>query len=605
MTKTKRIVCYAINGSGLGHLTRLTAIARWLRRYVALLDGRPPEVLFLTSSDASDSLSQAGFAAFKIPSKTIAKKAELNKLEYRRLAKHFVWNTLGVFAPDLFVVDTFPSGSFDELFQVLDGPFKKGFIYREVKPDYAARPTFRSAIGMYDVVVVPHQQEPKSGQSLNGNGRSNGQVSRLPTGKCCGEVIQFDREELLPVEQARQELGVASGDRLVYVSAGGGGDPSAEENLRSIVESLHDQPNVHLLVGAGPLYRGARMSAPRLTWFDSHKVWRYFAAVDAAVSAGGYNTFHELLFARVPTAFFAQDKIADDQARRVRAAEQLGACRRIADIANRDEVRREVRELLSDAVASKIRNACDQLLAENGARHCAIELLRPLYDERRLVWAAEILSPRVTHSLERVGSSSGVIAEWLTQLMPSGNFAPTSRHDLEAVLPRLSDEAAEELQAILSDDAQSADTSFEDTVVELLDSIEARAEIESEDNNAQLLADEVLKTIAAAMKKQPLESNSKNRTSWVCEIILGIQTLFQLQAPRVSTCDVLRLYRMFPKIAGVTPTESFQLFSEFLNHRLSMNEQTHEIIHQLQVLKITHSKFTRETLHATFDGAAK
>ena len=156
MPKPKRIVCYAINGAGLGHVTRLRTVAKWLRRYVALMDGQSPEILFLTSSDASDTLADAGFAAFKIPSKTVARKTELVKLEYRRLAKHFVWNSLGVFTPDLLVVDTFPSGSFDELFQVLDGPFKASFLYRNVNPEYATRATFRSALRMYDQVVAPH-----------------------------------------------------------------------------------------------------------------------------------------------------------------------------------------------------------------------------------------------------------------------------------------------------------------------------------------------------------------------------------------------------------------------------------------------------------------
>ena len=190
MSAPKRIVCYAINGAGLGHLTRLTSIARWLRRYVVLLDNKAPEVLFLTSSDASDALADVGFAAFKIPSKEVAKRTELDKLEYRRLAKHFVWNTLGVFAPDLLVVDTFPSGSFDELFQVLDGPFKKGFIYRDVKPEYAARATFRSAIGMYDTVVAPHR-------------RGSREYEFTPTVQAtqCGEVVQFERQDLSPARR--------------------------------------------------------------------------------------------------------------------------------------------------------------------------------------------------------------------------------------------------------------------------------------------------------------------------------------------------------------------------------------------------------------------
>ena len=81
MKKKRRIVCYAINGAGLGHLTRLVSVGRWLRRFVTLLENQPPEIFFLTSSDASDFLAQAGFASFKIPSKTVAGRAELDKLE--------------------------------------------------------------------------------------------------------------------------------------------------------------------------------------------------------------------------------------------------------------------------------------------------------------------------------------------------------------------------------------------------------------------------------------------------------------------------------------------------------------------------------------------
>ena len=109
MARLKRIVCYTINGSGVGHLTRLLAVARWLRRYGALIEGRVPEVLFLSSSEASGILLRAGFASFKIPSKTVVREAGGNVLEYRRLAKHFVWQTLATFSPDLLVVDK-PAG---------------------------------------------------------------------------------------------------------------------------------------------------------------------------------------------------------------------------------------------------------------------------------------------------------------------------------------------------------------------------------------------------------------------------------------------------------------------------------------------------------------
>ena len=69
MAKTLRIVAYAVNGAGAGHLQRLTAICRWVRRYAAFC-GAPCEVFFLTSSEADGFLFHEGFASFKLPSKT-------------------------------------------------------------------------------------------------------------------------------------------------------------------------------------------------------------------------------------------------------------------------------------------------------------------------------------------------------------------------------------------------------------------------------------------------------------------------------------------------------------------------------------------------------
>ena len=53
----------AINGVGLGHVARLLAVARELRRRVT-----EAEFHFLTSSEASSVIWQEGFASVKIPS---------------------------------------------------------------------------------------------------------------------------------------------------------------------------------------------------------------------------------------------------------------------------------------------------------------------------------------------------------------------------------------------------------------------------------------------------------------------------------------------------------------------------------------------------------
>ncbi len=593
MKKPRRIVCYAINGSGLGHLTRLISVGRWLRRYVTLLEDQPPEVLFLTSSDASDILAQAGFASFKIPSKTVSVRAGLDKLEYRRLAKHFVWQMLGVFSPDLFVVDTFPSGSFDELFQVLDGPFKKSFVFRGVKPEYAARPIFRSALGMYDAVVVPHQHQTSYVEQL------------APTiqASFSGEVVQFERDELLPAEAARRELGVADGDRLVYLSAGGGGDPDAESTISGLVDALRHEPGLHLLVGAGPLYHGNRMAGPRLTWFDSPNIWRYFHGLDAAISAAGYNTFHELIYAGVPTAFYSQEKIADDQSQRIADAERVGACSRIEDITNPDEVRMQLNQVLDPSHASAMKTACAGVIPANGARRCAIELLRPLYKASSLDWARQVLTPTLVHSLERVGNgSTSVLSNWLSPLIPHRRIEAIVNHaGFEAVLRQLSDDAAREVEQVLANSGEAQDKeTFEQLLIDLLRAVELRGR---GIHDCSDFADEVLKTLLTAMKKQSGGDDNGGWLAFVSTNLAGIRRLISDDYPDMPVLDVLRLYRMLPRIVGADSAQTCELFDLFLRQKISKGEPTHEIMHQLQVLKMAHSAVTREILESHLEGA--
>ena len=48
---------------------------------VGLLEKRTPEIIFLTSSEATQVLLQAGFASFKLPSKTVVRQAGMDMLE--------------------------------------------------------------------------------------------------------------------------------------------------------------------------------------------------------------------------------------------------------------------------------------------------------------------------------------------------------------------------------------------------------------------------------------------------------------------------------------------------------------------------------------------
>ena len=100
-----KILFYAINGSGVGHLTRLVAIARELRDLLKSMD-RAFEIWFLTTSEAPQIAHE--FPVFKLPSKTILRQSEGGQWAYASVAKLMISNLIASFRPDALILDTIP-----------------------------------------------------------------------------------------------------------------------------------------------------------------------------------------------------------------------------------------------------------------------------------------------------------------------------------------------------------------------------------------------------------------------------------------------------------------------------------------------------------------
>ncbi len=367
MKRSLRIVNYAVNGSGTGHLTRLCAINRWLRRYAAWADARA-EIYFLTSSEADGLPLRERFAAFKLPSKSVIADAGVDKTTYLALAKQWVWHSLGLLRPDLFVVDTFPRGSFGELLGALDLCKKRALVFRPMLEDFARRPDVQALLPLYDLVLVPERE---------GDARIVVPDAARARTRFVGPVAVRERAELHSRDEARARLGVPRAARVVYVSAGGGGDVAAERHLwRVITALLAADATLHLVAGAGPLYRGAVPRDARITWLVNESAAEHARAFDVAVTAAGYNTFTELMLAGVPSVFVPQSKIADDQAERALRAVRAGAGRLLDPEAGDADLLAAVTELLEPTVAEKASLAARGVVPKNCARQAAAELLR-------------------------------------------------------------------------------------------------------------------------------------------------------------------------------------------------------------------------------------
>lgn len=414
MGQPLRIVNYAVNGSGAGHLTRLCAMNRWLRRYAAVLDLRA-EIYFLTSSEADSLLFHEQFASFKLPSKTIVGETGIDKLSYLALAKQWVWHSLSLIRPDLLVVDTFPRGSFGELLSALDLCRHKAFIHRPVKEEFARRPDFQTMLPLYDVILVPEYAEEAEGVVRSGRGNL----------RFTGPVMVRERAELLSPAQVRAHFAAQPDELLVYVSAGGGGDPQAEAQLHRTCAALLLVPDVRIIVGAGPLYRGRPLLGERVVWLQQPGVAELMAGFDLAVCAAGYNSFYELMHAGVPTLFLPQDKVADEQDRRAERAVQTGAAFRLAHglgPAADSELRRELQALLArlrdPAERDRARAAARSLAPRNHARDAAAELLRVVLPAHLVDRAQEAIDDELLAALQADALQFEQVVELMHALRP-------------------------------------------------------------------------------------------------------------------------------------------------------------------------------------------
>ncbi|HEY9844512.1 MAG: hypothetical protein ACAI44_05750 [Candidatus Sericytochromatia bacterium] len=296
-----KILFYAINGLGLGHLSRQYAIARNLRRLLQALD-ISGDIRFLTTSEAPQFTRD--FPTYKLPSKTVLAANRIGG--YVEQSKFFISNLVASFRPEILVMDTLPEGSFQEFFFLKDFARRSVFIDRQKDPASAQSRMHLSHLGLYDLVLVPDDESAAEAYPLPeawaGQRRFIGPVTLFEGG--------IDKAAL------RRHFGFEQAWPVVYVSVGGGGDAAAREQMDALLQLLAAQ-RYYVLAGYRPLFEGQMLYRPNVVPLNRANVSPYFTGIDFALSAAGYNSYQELLAAGVPTLFYAQAKGLDRQDQRI------------------------------------------------------------------------------------------------------------------------------------------------------------------------------------------------------------------------------------------------------------------------------------------------
>lgn len=334
------------NGFGMGHLTRLMAMAG--RRSA---DVRPYVV---SMSRAVPVVADQGLDYEYIPSRD---DLGIGARRWRFVFAERFASVLRRERPDVVVFDgVHPYEGVLASRSVLPGVRLVWSRRAMWQPGLAAQQLASASV--FDLVV-----EPGELAAALDAGATAGRTDAVRV----GPVTLLDHDDLLPREQAAAALGVDPGRPTALVTLGVGSIKDVESDVGRVVRGLTGVPGLQVVVTRPAIASAHSDLPPGVHGVSLYPVSRYLRAVDLAVAAAGYNSFHELVGFGVPTAFVANTTTGvDDQPARARWAEQAGVGLDVP-VLDAAGVGRVVGELGDPGVRATMRAALERVRQPNGA----------------------------------------------------------------------------------------------------------------------------------------------------------------------------------------------------------------------------------------------
>ena len=365
-----RWLLFALDGWGLGHVSRQIALAREIRR-------RQPdhEFLFLTSSDATHLISREGFPSLKIPERDWLKRPDERIISDENLVRitHPVVKACAAgYQPHAIIIDTYPRGLFGELWPLLAYPAFRFFVARENKS--FREPKIQEALARYHMVLVPYRE-----------GEVDLPIPRGPKMEWVGPILVRSREDALPRAEARSRLALPADGRVCLISFGGGGNPQYAELEAWAVELADAYPQWTFALASPPLLSSVvhYPGFTNVTRFHYYPMAECFDAFDAAVTTTGSSAY-ELAHFGVPSILVPHSGAVTDEDFKAKA-------NRIAAATGGQVVKGGDTDALVNAFSTfddsaRLTASAENLTqagAANGARRSADVLLRFIETHRR------------------------------------------------------------------------------------------------------------------------------------------------------------------------------------------------------------------------------
>lgn len=297
----------AINGAGLGHLTRCLAVARRLRRLEPHSD-----IAFFSTSVAVPIIVEAGFYAYHVPPAANLKEAGYNSADWNFIFAQQLGAVMSLHRPSRVIFDgTYPYPGLQLVMMK----------YRRPNWVWIRRGSSRQSevLSQADRLMRKFQLVLEPGEVTEAErGPAQRKVPVPP-------ILLLNGSDLLEAGEARSVLKLDASRPAVYVQLGAGVINDIADLQRKVIASLRSEvPGVQIVLGRSPIAVSDSETEADLT-IVSYPNSRYFKAFDLLVLAAGYNSVAEAYTFQAPAIFFPNTStVSDDQVSRASSVAALG-----------------------------------------------------------------------------------------------------------------------------------------------------------------------------------------------------------------------------------------------------------------------------------------
>lgn len=342
------------NGVGLGHVSRLLAIANRMQRDC--------DTAFATLAQAASIVEGFGHVAHYMPSLSDT-GADMDvwdawfRLELERL--------IDLHDVDLVVFDgNNPTPGLVHA-ALSRPPCRLAWVRRGMSK---AAPATLHLSNRFDLIIEPGELAEADDHGATAARRH--EVKRV------SPIRLLDAKDLLPRAAARAELGLDTSQPAALIQLGAGAHRNVVEMTDAAVRALQGLESVQIVIAEWENSMVPLSVWPGTKVVSGFPLSRFANAFDFSISAAGYNSFHEAVEFALPTVFVGNSHPAvDDQVARASMAQKVGAAIELPE----DELYQLpaiCRLLLSSSVRDVLRERCRALSRSNGAVEAAALLAR-------------------------------------------------------------------------------------------------------------------------------------------------------------------------------------------------------------------------------------